>query len=135
MYVHIVWGTWDRLPLITNDIQMAVYRSLGAQCQSLQVEVIALGGMEDHLHMLVQLPTTLALADLVKQVKGATTHLVTHVLAPNSFFKWQGAFGAVSVSPDDLPRISNYIAHQREHHTNQSLVPTWELPTSATQSA
>ena len=126
MFVHIVWGTWDRLPLITDIIQPKLYHAIGAECTALKVEILALGGVEDHVHVLVSLPATISLAQLLKQMKGATAHLMTHVVAPDQFFKWQGAYGAVSVSPDDIPAVCDYIKHQREHHAQQTLIPAWE---------
>lgn len=60
------------------------------------------------------------------QVKGASAHLVTHLLAPNEFFKWQGAYAAFSVSPRAVDNVYRYIAYQREHHTKGSLVADWE---------
>ena len=123
VYVHIVWGTWDRLPLLTGELERRVHRAIGAKCEDLGAEVIALGGMEDHIHLLVRLPATLCVADLAKQVKGASSHLATHeVLGRDQFFKWQGAYGAVSVSPQHLPRVSDYIARQREHHAAGTLI-------------
>ena len=47
---------------------------------------------------------------------------------PGQVFKWQGAYGAVSVSPQHVPQVSDYIARQKEHHADGSLVPEWEQP-------
>ena len=128
VYIHLVWATWDRLPLIDDTVQRSIYRAIGKQCEEQNAEVIALGGIEDHVHLFVKLPTTLAIADLIKRVKGATTHLMTHVIAPESFFKWQGAYGAVSVLPHKIDDVCHYINHQREHHTEQTCNGIWELP-------
>jgi putative transposase len=67
----------------------------------------------------------------VKHLKGASTHLLTQRLYPGQFFKWQGAYAAFSVSIDHLNRVSQYIAHQREHHANNTLVTEWEIPQDA----
>ena len=132
VYVHVVWATWDRLPLLSGEFERAVYRAIGAKCDELGAEVIALGGVEDHVHLLVALPATIALAEFVGKVKGASSHLATHRALPDgTFFKWQGAYGAVSVSPRDVAEVSGYIARQQEHHANGGLVPDWEhLPAS-----
>jgi putative transposase len=128
MFVHIVWGTWDRLPLITDSIQPKLYHAIGAECTALKAEILALGGVEDHVHVLVSLPATISLAQLLKQMKGASAHLMTHAVAPDQFFRWQGAYGAVSVSPEDIPAACDYIKRQREHHAQQTLISAWELP-------
>ena len=126
VFVHIVWATWDRLPLLTPEIEREVQRAIGAKADELGAQPVAVGGTEDHVHLLVRLPATLSVADLVKHVKGASSHLVTHGLGPGHVFKWQGAYGAVSVSPRDVARVSDYIARQREHHADGSLIAEWE---------
>ncbi len=129
VYVHIAWATWDRLPLLVGEVEPRVYRAIAAKCVELGAEVIALGGVEDHVHLLVKLPPALALARLIGEVKGASSHLATHeVAADGQFFKWQGAYGAASVSPRALGEVSAYIANQKAHHMERSLIPEWEAP-------
>jgi REP element-mobilizing transposase RayT len=83
----------------------------------------------DHVHLLVRLSATISIADLVKQLKGSSAHLVTHKLVPGGFFKWQAGYGAVTVSPRHLDQVSNYIARQRERHAANSLLASLEPPT------
>lgn len=117
LYVHLVWSTWDRQPMITAAIERDLYAALAAKCHELGAEALAIGGTEDHVHVLVRLPAALAVADLVQQMKGSTSHLVGHALAPGTDFKWQGAYGAVSRSKDQVEAVRAYIERQREHHT------------------
>ena len=130
VYVHLVWATWDRLPLLVGEIERRVHRAIAAKCVELGAEVVALGGVEDHVHLLVALPATVSLAAFVGHVKGASSHFAGHEALntddDSRFFKWQGAYGAVSVSPDALAEVSDYIAHQREHHASNTLVADWE---------
>jgi len=127
VYVHVAWGTWDRLPLLEGELERRVHRAIAAKCVELGAEVIALGGVEDHIHLLARLPATLALARLIGEVKGASSHLATHdIHTDGQFFKWQGAYGAASVSPRALNDVSAYIANQKAHHRAQSLIPEWE---------
>jgi putative transposase len=127
VYVHLVWATWDRQPLLLGDLQRRVHRALAAKCEELQAEVVAVGGVEDHVHLLVGLPPTMALSELVKRIKGATSRLTSgEMVEKDEFFKWQGAYGAFSVSPHQLTEAASYIARQREHHALGSLVADWE---------
>ena len=121
VYVHAVWATWERLPLLAGDLERAVHRGVAATATRLNAEVVAVGGVEDHVHLLVRLPNALSVATLLKNVKGASAHLVTHELAPSTFFKWQPGYGSVSVSPRHLAQVAAYIAHQREHHATGTL--------------
>src|SRR3954466_10326674 len=73
IYLHLVWGTWDRHPLLVGERVEAVYRAIHHECVRMRAEVIAIGGMEDHVHLLVRVPASLSASDLVKQVKGASS--------------------------------------------------------------
>jgi putative transposase len=126
LFVHCVWATWDRLPLLTGEIEGRVHRAIGAKVVERGAEVIAIGGIEDHVHLLVRLPATLALTELVRQAKGASAHFVTHELTPGQSVKWQGGYAAFSVSPRHVAEVSDYIARQRDHHANNSPAVRWE---------
>jgi putative transposase len=101
-------------------------RRIVAKCKELKCKVIAIGGDVDHVHLLVRMPTTLAIAVLLQQVKGASSHLVTHEIAPNTFFKWRGAYGAFTVSKDGVEIVAAYIRNQKVHHASKQLNKDWE---------
>ena len=126
LYLHCVWATWDRLPLITPDLEAPLYGAVLDKCQRLQCVPLAIGGVEDHIHLLVRFPTTLPIATLLHEIKGSSSHLVTHVLQPAAFFKWQGAYGAFTVQKDGVPVLQDYIRNQKAHHAAHRLVPHWE---------
>jgi len=126
LYLHCVWGTWDRLPLITPQVERRLYEAIAKKAHELKCEVLALGGIEDHVHLLVRFPTTLSVADLLKGVKGASSHLMTHEIAPNEFFKWQGAYGAFTVSKSNVAAVSDYVLNQKTHHKNHQVIEEWE---------
>ena len=132
VFVHLIWATWDRLPLLTDEIAPAVYRAIGAKCETLRTEVIAIGGVEDHIHLLVKLPATIAVADLVKQIKGATSHLANFQIPDGGSFRWQGSYAAFSVEAERIPTLVKYIANQRTHHLSNTTVPTWESAAQTT---
>lgn len=130
LYLHIVWATWDRLPLIAETIRPRLYAAIAEKCRELKCVPLAIGGIEDHVHLLVRLHTTVAIADLVKGVKGASSHLVTHVITPNEFFKWQGAYGAFTLWKADVPAVKAYIERQQEHHAAGEVRDDWEQTTT-----
>jgi putative transposase len=136
LFVHLVWATWDREPLLRREWERPVYRAIAEKCDELGARVIALGGVEDHLHLLVLIPSTLTVAELVGQVKGVSSHLVNHQLLAggDGFFKWQGNYGAFSVSPQLVPTVSKYIRNQREHHAAGSVQAEWERTQEEVQS-
>jgi REP element-mobilizing transposase RayT len=125
LFVHLVWATWDRLPILTPDLFAVVERAILHECMEMEVEVIAFGGVADHVHLLVRIPAKVSVAQLVKQVKGASSHLVNNRL--KTPFKWQGGYGAFSVSHSVLARVREYVLNQENHHRYGTTVPTAEL--------
>jgi REP element-mobilizing transposase RayT len=126
LYLHLVWATWDRLPLVTHELQPRVYAAIAAKCRELKCLPLAIGGTEDHVHLLVRLYPTVAVAILAQEVKGSTSHLVTHGLTPTTPFKWQGAYGAFTIWKSDIPAVTAYIERQQQHHAVGDIRSEWE---------
>ena len=126
LYVHIVWATWDRLPLITEAIEPRLYAAIAAKCRSLKCEPLAIGGIEDHVHLLTRFHTTITIAKLVKDVKGSSSHLVSHEIRRGEFFKWQGAYGAFTLRKSEVPQVKAYILNQKQHHAEGNVIEAWE---------
>jgi putative transposase len=116
VYLHIVWSTWRRHPFISAELQPRVYGALAHQCAEVDADAIAIGGMPDHVHVLARMPTTISISEFVRRMKGASSHLITHVLRSPEPFKWQGGYGAFSVSKRHVPVVSNYVLNQEQHH-------------------
>ena len=126
MYVHIVWATWDRQPWIDSGFEHPVYAVVEAECHRLGCQVMAIGGVQDHVHVVVRMHATVALAELVKQMKGVSSHLVRNEVAPGSGFRWQGSYGAFSVSRTHLNSVRSYVLNQKTRHQKRQLWNEWE---------
>lgn len=126
LYIHLVWSTWDRLPLITSEIEPRLYSAIAEKCRELKCVPLEIGGISDHTHVLVRFHTTVPIATLVKEIKGSSSHLVTHVIQPGEPFKWQGAYGAFTIRKSEVPTVKRYIQNQKEHHAENSLVTELE---------
>jgi putative transposase len=121
LYVHLVWSTWKRAPLITPEIEPRIYPVLHHQAAELGADVIAIGGIEDHVHVLARVKPTIALSTPVQRMKGASSHFVTHVLRAEHAFKWQGAYGAFTLTKRAVPHVRAYVLNQRSHHRDGTL--------------
>ncbi len=124
--LHFVWATWDRLPLITEELERNLYRYIETVCHDDKCEVLAIGGMLDHVHLLVLFHNNLTVADLMNHVKGGSSHFVSEHLIPGQWFAWQGSYGAFSVSRRDRNAVTSYIRNQKQHHTDGTLWPASE---------
>jgi putative transposase len=126
LYLHYVWATWDRLPLIQPEYESQLYNAIASKCRSLKCEPLAIGGIEDHIHLLVRFSPALSPASFIGEVKGSSSHLMTHEIRPGVFFQWQGAYGAFTLRKGEVETVTNYVMNQKAHHANNSLIADWE---------
>jgi REP element-mobilizing transposase RayT len=126
LYVHLVWATWERRPIITSDVEPRLYAVIATKCRELRCRVLAVGGMPDHVHLLVELHPTLSVARLAQEVKGISSHFANSELGLTEVFKWQGGYGAFTLRAADVPVVQKYVSNQKQHHTQTHLNPAWE---------
>jgi REP element-mobilizing transposase RayT len=86
-------------------LERPLFACIAAKCEELKSQPLRIGGTEDHVHVLARLHPMVAVAELAKGMKGSSSHLITHEVDPDAGFKWQGSYGAFSVSPEDVPRV------------------------------
>ena len=85
--------------------------------------MITVCGIEYRIHLLTGFLTALGVADMIEQVKGSSFHLDTHQIKPGELFKWQGSYGAFTVSRDAIDSVAKYIRNQAVHHPQKSMIP------------
>ena len=112
-YLHIVFSTKERKKLIVKKISAKIVVLYGRHRAEQWVFVIANGGMEDHAHLLIHLPASLALAKAVQLLKGSSSRWINE---HGDEFSWQEGYGAFSVSASNLDTVKRYIANQESHH-------------------
>jgi putative transposase len=127
LYVHVVWATWDRTPWMVPGVRPAIYRCISEQARKLEAEVIGIGGVADHVHVLVRFPARVSVAELARQLKGASSRYANADLRLATPFRWQGTYGAFSVSRRGIEKVRAYIADQERHHHEGTLIPLLEL--------
>ena len=114
---HIVFSTKQRMQLIRTDNQSRLWNYLAGIACNHGMQVLAVGGTENHVHILLVLPADIALSDAVRTLKANSSRWVREV---DHFFAWQAGYGAFSVSPSQLDRVKQYIANQPVHHRTHS---------------
>ena len=115
VYLHLVWATCNRQSWLTPERAPQVYYCIIGVAEQLGCTVLALGGMPDHVHLAVRLPTRTSIAQLAQQIKSASSKL-TSELNPQTFFRWQEGYAVFSLSSKDLPGVIAYIKNQERHH-------------------
>jgi len=126
IYLHFVWATYRRMPLVTDEIERAVYACIVESARKEGCEILAVGGMPDHVHVAAKVPPRVAPAMLVKQMKGISSTLVRKQLLPGETFGWQDGYGAFSFSRSHRERVVAYIRNQKRHHAEAAIWAEWE---------
>src|SRR5579884_777982 len=126
IYLHFVWATYRRLPLVSAEVEQALYACIMEEARRCDCETLAIGGMPDHVHLVVQIPTVCSAAKLMQRVKGVSSALARQQLVPGELFGWQDAYGVFSVSRSHKGRVVAYVHNQKRHHAAGKLWPEWE---------
>jgi REP element-mobilizing transposase RayT len=120
VWVHAVWGTKYREPLIKRYFRSELNGFIKKQGTRWGIQIDMVNGMPDHMHALLKLPTTLSLAETMKLIKGASLKWVNDHHFPSRKFKWQEGYGVFSLNHDGLMAVRKYIYKQEQHHANIS---------------
>ena len=115
-YFHCVFSTKQRRPLIVPELRDRLWPFLGGIARQNQMKALEIGGMPDHVHVLLSLPPTLSIAKGLQLIKGGSSKWVHDTFPKHRLFKWQIKYGAFAVSVSLLDKAIQYIKKQEEHH-------------------
>ncbi|MEL7354589.1 MAG: IS200/IS605 family transposase [Cyanobacteria bacterium J06560_5] len=121
LYYHLVWSTHERLPLITPKREVALYRYCHGKVDALGAHLHAIGGIDNHVHLIVSIPPKIAIAEFVRRIKGSSSHYLNSSY-PNDEckFKWQQNYGVFSLGRKQLDFAIAYTQNQKQHHLNHT---------------
>ena len=120
IYLHTIFSTKNREPVLANDWRDDLFRVLGGTTNNLGCQSIIVGGVSDHVHLLFSLGRTISLADAIGKIKSTSSAWVNQTRVMTPAFHWQAGYGAFSVSQSRIETVRNYILRQPEHHAIQS---------------
>lgn len=120
LFYHITRGTKNRLALIEPAWESEMYGYLWGKATALECIPHAIGGMPDHIHVVISIPPKIAVAKLIGQFKGASSHHINEKYADGSF-AWQAEYGVFSFSEKALPKIVDYVKNQKKYHAENTL--------------
>ena len=114
--LHIAFSTKNRDPIIPTTIEPRLYAYIGGICRAMNSPLLAMNGVSDHVHMFVSLSKTIALSDLLLNVKRDSSKWVKENDATLHDFAWQDGYFAFSIGESQVEALQAYIARQKEHH-------------------
>jgi len=119
LHYHLVFGTKHHEALISPSWRDRFYAYLGGVIRTLDGAPEAIGGVADHVHLLVGLRATHTLADVLRELKSVSSKWVHEEMGVRSF-AWQEGYGAFTVSASQLENVRRYIQQQEEHHRTRT---------------
>lgn len=119
-YYHLVWATKNREPLIQPEIEPRLHSYLVNKAYELGIQVYAINGWLEHVHLVASIPPKHAVAYVVKRLKGASAFDLNQAGKLDTHFKWQRGYGVLTLGEKQRPYAIKYVRNQKEHHRQQT---------------
>ncbi len=124
-YYHFIWATTRRAEMIVPRMESLLHAYIRQKCREERAFVYAVGGVEDHLHLVCSLPPSIAVSDFVKLIKGSSSHYASHH-AQGDPLRWQRGYAYLTFAGHDLAAIVSYVENQKARHAAGKLWPKLE---------
>jgi REP element-mobilizing transposase RayT len=119
LFTHLIFSTKERIPYLDAELAPECLAYIGGIVGNIGGRRIAIGGVADHIHLLVDLPAAVAVSDLVRTIKSNSSKWI-HESRSRSKFAWQKGYSAFSVSRSGVDGVVRYIRNQEKHHRRVS---------------
>jgi len=126
IWIHAIWATKERHPLIKGDIETLIFGEMRKQFTESGCPVRIINGMPDHVHCLFLLTPQRSIAEVIKQLKGSSSHWINEHNIITEKFAWQTGYAAYSVSESQLQKVFQYIKNQKGHHAKATFNTEYE---------
>lgn len=120
IWIHAIWATKERIHLVHHNIEQKMHQFISEQLIEQGCPVRIINGMSDHIHCLFLLNPQKSIAEVIKQIKGSSSHYINQNNLITEKFAWQTGYAAYSVSESVVDKVFHYIRNQKEHHQKKS---------------
>jgi len=120
LWIHLIWATKNRQPLITSTLKLPLYQKMREICYDKEYHIDFINGTNDHVHLLLSLNPKFSISEVVKNIKGLTWKWANEEGSNEEYFEWQDGYAVISVSPSNVYKVRNYIRNQEKHHQQMS---------------
>jgi REP element-mobilizing transposase RayT len=127
LYVHLVFSTKYRKHLILPEIQTELYNYIGGILNNIECTPIQIGGITDHIHILLCLSKKITLIKMVEEVKRSSSKWLKIKHPELSEFYWQNGYGAFTVGYTQIDSVIKYIQNQQQHHSKHTYQDEYRL--------
>ena len=121
-HIHGVFAVQNRHSLITQSWEQRLYQYMAGIIQNHGHKLLAINGMPDHIHILFGMRPSQSLSDLMRDIKGDSSHWINNNHLASGTFSWQEGYGAFSYSKSQIQAVATYIENQNSHHHKKSFI-------------
>ena len=114
--IHFVFSTMNRKKSIDPEIRSRLWAYMGGIARENKMVAYAIGGTDDHAHVLLSMPPSISPSKAIQLIKGASSRWINETFPRKEKFSWQQGYSAFSLSPSKLNKTIHYIQNQEEHH-------------------
>lgn len=118
--MHVIFATRERLPFLRPELRQRLWPYLGGIARENRMKALCVGGVEDHVHVLISIPAVLSTAKAVQVLKGNSSKWIHETFPTLRDFGWQEGYGAFSIGQSGIEGTVRYIEGQEEHHRTRS---------------
>lgn len=120
IWIHLVFATKNRAPLLTKKIRNDLYQHIIKNCKEKDIYLKSINGYTDHIHCLISLNKEQNIAKISQLIKGESSFWINQNNLIPEKFSWQDDYFAVSVSESQVDAVVKYINNQEKHHSQKS---------------
>jgi putative transposase len=126
IWVHLVWSTKNRQPLLSKEIRSILFPHIKKNAQQKGIYIDFINGHIDHIHILISLNKEQSIGSIVQLIKGESSYWINQQKLTTEKFRWQDQYFAVSVSESGINKVREYIKTQEEHHKKKTFQQEYE---------
>ena len=131
LHYHTIFSTKNREPWIRRETEQRVWSFLGGIARENDLKPLSIGGIDNHVHLLLGIPPSIAISKAIQQIKGGSSGWMKETFPGLGGFGWQDGYGAFTVSKSLVGEVDRYIATQPEHHRLKTFEEEYRLPGEA----
>jgi REP element-mobilizing transposase RayT len=120
IYIQVVFAVKDRENLIGKSWKDELHKYMAGIIKRKEQKSIIVNGMSDHIHAFIGLKPSMAISDLVRDIKNNSSNFINDKKFVKGKFSWQEGYGAFSYSHSHIQNVYDYILNQEEHHKNRT---------------
>ncbi len=127
LFVHLIWTVYERAPLLSRPVRKVLFTALQKDAAEKGINLVAVNGVEDHVHCLVQLLPAQNITQVINSIRTTSSRWLNENKLLTSPFAWEEGYAAYSVSPSSVRQVIDYIGRQEEVHKTKTLESEMEV--------